>query len=298
MPRRNFLFRTVGFFEDPGIGIVQTPQFFFNPDPIQYNLNLHRHWVDEQRLTFEDMQPCRDAWDVAYCCGSCSLYRRSALNEVGGFPTESVTEDVLSTLVLLRAGYRTRYLNEKLTHGLAPESVEAFFVQRGRWCRGSLQILMLPAGPLAPGLTWKQHLMFLPHGFDWIVQVLIRLLVLLVPLMLLFFGLRPYQQVSLGTFFAYLFPVWIALKGVMFYLAPGRHFPLITTATTLLTPFYTLPTIISTLIKPFGAPFKVTPKGRANKHTSDRYVLRFAWLLIAIFALAMTMKSLSVFLPA
>ncbi len=39
---RNFLYRTVGFFDNPSIGIVQTPQHFFNPDPIQHNLGLAR----------------------------------------------------------------------------------------------------------------------------------------------------------------------------------------------------------------------------------------------------------------
>lgn len=49
VPRRDFLGRTVGFFDDPKVGIVQTPQHFFNSDPIQANLVAHRHWVDEQR---------------------------------------------------------------------------------------------------------------------------------------------------------------------------------------------------------------------------------------------------------
>ena len=61
MPYRPFLRRTVGFFSDPAIGIVQTPQHFYNRDPIQNNLLLQTVWPDEQRLFFDVMAPGRDA---------------------------------------------------------------------------------------------------------------------------------------------------------------------------------------------------------------------------------------------
>jgi cellulose synthase (UDP-forming) len=287
VPQRNLLFRTVGFFEDPKIGILQTPQYFFNPDPIQHNLKISDVWVDEQRLTFEDMQSSRDAWNCAYCCGSCSVLRRKAIDEVGGIPTKSVTEDVLSTLVMIRAGYITRYLNEKLTQGLAPESLEAFFVQRQRWCRGGVQIMFSAEGPFGPGLTFLQRLMFSTIGFDWIIQCIIRLTVLLVPLSVLLLGMRPYQNISTGAFFCYQFTVWLALKYTLWKLAPRRHMPLITTATWLLITFRIWPTVISTLIRPFGAPFRVTPKGSANRHKQDRFVVNSAIFLIALNVFAL-----------
>lgn len=290
VPHRNFLFRTLGFFEDPRVGVVQTPQYFFNPDPIQHNLGLNGDWVDEQRLTFEDIQPSRDAWDCAYCCGSCAVLRRSAVDRAGGIPTESVTEDVLTSLVLLRQGFITRYLNEKLTHGLAPESIQAFFVQRSRWCRGGLQILFLEQGPLGRGLSWLQKLFFATVGFDWLVQCLIRLLVIAIPLLVIFFGLRPYESVSTEAFVFYQLPVWLSLKGTMFCLAPRRHFPLLTTATWLLTCIRILPTVIATLIRPFGAPFRVTPKGSGISHRSDRSVQATALALIGVFVAALVMN--------
>ena len=45
----------------------------------------------------------------------------------GGLPTGSITEDMLLTMTLLRKGYVTRYLCERLAFGLAPETVDAFF---------------------------------------------------------------------------------------------------------------------------------------------------------------------------
>lgn len=147
VPSRAFIRRTLGLFTDPTVGIVQTPQHFYNKDPIQTNLGLMQEYPDEQRLFFDQMAASRDAWDASFCCGSCSIMRREAIDAAGGIPTESITEDLLTTLVMLRKGYRTVYLNERLSMGLAAESIEGFFVQRERWCRGAIQSLFLPWGP-------------------------------------------------------------------------------------------------------------------------------------------------------
>ena len=156
-PRKDFLMRTVGFFADPRIAIVQTPHHFTNTDIYEMNLGLGDHSPNEQRLFFDTVQASRDAWDCAFCCGSASVQRRSALMSIGGVPTDSVTEDILSTLILMRKGYITRFLNEPLAFGLSPESVAGMFVQRQRWCRGGLQLLFLRDGVFGRGLTWTQR---------------------------------------------------------------------------------------------------------------------------------------------
>jgi len=134
--QREFLMRTVGFFADPAIGIVQVPHTFYNNDPLQTNLAVRESVPDDQRFFFEAIMPSRDAWDVAFCCGSNSVTRREAMRSIGdALPTASITEDILLTMCLLRKGYITRFLNEPLAYGLAPESLSAFFVQRRRWAR-------------------------------------------------------------------------------------------------------------------------------------------------------------------
>ncbi len=173
VPYRNFLRRTLPFFTDPTIGIVQTPQHFFNKDPVQSNLSLEKVWPDEQRLFFDEMAASRDAWDVSFCCGSCSIARRAALDVIGGFPHDSITEDLLTTLAMLNKGYKTRYLNERLSMGLAAENLKGYFVQRGRWCRGGIQTIYLHNGPLrGPGLSLFQRVMFLP--LSWLMQYTTR----------------------------------------------------------------------------------------------------------------------------
>ena len=123
VPTPRFLTRAMSLFRDPTIGVVQTPQHFVNPDPIQINLGAIKFWPDEQRYFFDIVMPAKDAWSAAFCCGTSSIIRMKPLSEIGGFPTDSVTEDYLLTLRLKEMGYTTAYLNEPLTFGLALDPV-------------------------------------------------------------------------------------------------------------------------------------------------------------------------------
>ncbi|MBZ9602957.1 glycosyltransferase [Phyllobacterium chamaecytisi] len=290
VPYRHFLQRTLPLFIDPGIGIVQTPQHFFNVDPVQSNLGLENIWPDEQRLFFDEMAPSRDAWDVSFCCGSCSIARREALDTIGGFPTESITEDLLSTLSMLNKGYKTRYLNERLSMGLAAENLTGYFIQRERWCQGGIQTLYLHNGPLrGPGLSLFQRIMFLP--MSWIVQYPVRLTILIVPVVYLWIGALPLYFTSVSEYLSHQLPVLAAYFLLMIWITPTRYLPVVSSAIGTFATFRMLPTVVSSLIRPFGKPFKVTPKGTGNEENRfDKYT--FAWIaaLLAITAIGLLLN--------
>ncbi|GES46450.1 hypothetical protein RsS62_57020 [Rhizobium dioscoreae] len=280
VPYRNFLRRTLPFFSDESIGIVQTPQHFFNADPVQTNLGLENIWPDEQRLFFDEIAPSRDGWDVSFCCGSCSIARRKAIEEIGGFPTESITEDLLTTLSMLNKGYKTRYLNERLSMGLAAENLTGYFVQRERWCQGGIQTLYLHNGPLrGPGLTLFQRIMFLPAS--WIVQYLVRLMILIIPIVYLWFGLLPLYFTDIADYVSYQVPLLASYFLLMLWITPTRYLPVISSAVGTFATFRMLPTVVSSLIRPFGKQFRVTPKGSGNQANQfDKYT--FAWIAALI----------------
>lgn len=259
VPSRGFIRRTLGLFVDEGVGIVQTPQHFYNKDPIQTNLGLMQDYPDEQRLFFDQMAASRDAWDASFCCGSCSIMRRQALDAAGGIPTESITEDLLTTLVMLRQGYRTVYLNERLSMGLAAESIEGFFVQRERWCRGAIQSLFLRWGPLGPGLTPMQRLLFFPTS--WLTQYFVRLFLLLIPLAYLLLGLMPLQFTEAGDLLRFQLPLIVSLFLTTRWLVGSHYVPLVSVPASIFASFRLAPTVVASLIQPFGKPFRVTPKG-------------------------------------
>lgn len=288
--QRNFLMRTIGFFVNPKIGIVQIPHTFYNPDPMQTNLAVRKTLPDDQRFFFEAIMPSRDAWDAAFCCGSNSVTRREALRAIGDkLPTESITEDQLLSLNLLRKGYVTRYLCERLAFGLAPEGLQAFFIQRRRWARGAMQILYLAAGPFGESLTLMQRLLFLPT--HWLSQSLTFVLAPLVPLVFLWTGVLPMVNVTLEGVISYILPVVLAMVGGICLYAPKQYFPLAMQVMGMFQSFKLLPSILLTLIKPFGHVFKVTPKGsEARGHRYDKEVFWTAASLIALTVLGIAIN--------
>ena len=274
IPQQNFLMRTMGFFVDPRIGIVQTPHAFYNSDPMQTNLALRKTLPDDQRFFFEAIMPSRDAWDAAFCCGSNSVIRRTALRSIGdALPTGSITEDMLLTLVMLRQGYITRYLCERLAFGLAPENIEAFFVQRQRWARGATQILFLPQSPLGRNLRPMHRLLFLPT--HWLSQSCTTTLTVITPLVFLLTGLSPLVNVTADAVLSFIVPMILALTGGLQVFARAQYFPLASQVLNSFQSFKILPTVLATMVKPFGHAFKVTPKGRHARRSS--YAREIFW---------------------
>jgi cellulose synthase (UDP-forming) len=281
IPQRDFLIRTIGFFSDAEIGVVQVPHAFYNHDPMQANLALRKTLPDDQRFFFEAIMPSRDGWNAAFCCGSNSVTRRAALRAIGdALPTQSITEDMLLSLMLLRKGYVTRYLCERLAFGLAPESLKAFFVQRQRWARGAMQILYLAAGPLGGRLAFVQRLLFLPT--HWLTQGLLLIMTMVAPVVFLWTGIEPLVNVTTESVLYYLVPMVLAVVGGIWVYAPHQYFPLAAQVLGTFQSFKLLPTVLSTMAQPFGHVFKVTPKGSAVKAGYDRGIF---WTAITFVGL-------------
>ncbi len=282
VPQRNFLTRTLGFFNDPTVGIVQVPHAFYNHDPMQANLALRKTQPDDQRFFFEAILPSRDAWNAAFCCGSNSVTRREALRQVGdALPTTSITEDMMLSLALLRKGYVTRYLCERLAFGLAPENTKAFFVQRQRWARGAMQILFQADGPLGRNLTLVQRLLFLPT--HWLSQSLMLMMAIIAPIIFLWTDTRPLVNVTAEAVIYYLLPMVLAVVAGLWVYAPRQYFPFGAQVLGTFQSFKILPTVLTTLVRPHGHIFRVTPKG-AEAQDSD-YQRGVFWAAAALMML-------------
>src|SRR6185369_15495359 len=138
------------------------------------------------------VMPSKDAWGLSFCCGTSSIIRFAALREIGGFPTDSVTEDFLLTVRLRERGYKTVYLNEKLSVGLAPEGIREYAVQRTRWCQGLIQICRGRSGPLRFGnsLPLLLRISLVETFLYWAASFSFRLCCMLVPALFFLFDIR------------------------------------------------------------------------------------------------------------
>src|ERR1700686_883262 len=261
VPHREFLWRTIPLFHDASVGIVQTPQHFFNRDPIQSNLLVGNVWPDEQRFFFDHVLASKDAWGAAFCCGTSSVVRVRALEACGGFPIESVTEDFLLTLELDRHGWRTIYLNERLSAGLAPEGIKEYLTQRGRWCLGLMQILRSPWGPFShSGVSLSYRIGLVDAFLYWGVSYLFKLLCLLTPIVYWFTGVTV-GMASPGEVIGPFLPYYAAVMVTLYWTTGGLIQPVLTDVSHILTMPAALRGTVMGLLKPRGHQFEVTAKG-------------------------------------
>ncbi len=278
VPLPDFLSRALCLFRDPGVGLVQTPQHFINPDPIQVNLSAGHVWPDEQRFFFDVVLASKDAWGAAFCCGTSSVIRFAPLMGIGGFPTDSVTEDYLVTLRMKESGFTTSYLNEPLTLGLAPEGLKEFITQRGRWCLGFMQITRGRSGPFSRSskLRFIDRLSLVDAFLSWTAVYTGKAFALLMPIAYLLFGIHAVQA-NLGDLLPKFLPYFVWQSATMSWVSRGRSLTFMSDVGTLIVTPTILKAVFTGLLRPQGQKFKVTAKG------GDRGKRFIEWNLLAIF---------------
>ncbi len=283
IPYRNILRKTLGFFDEPEVGIVQTPQHFFNPDPIQTNLLCARVWPDEQRFFFNTLLACKDAWGAAFCCGTSAVFRVDALVKAGGMATETVTEDMLTTFKLEEHGYRTIFLDEMLSMGLAPEGLKEYVSQRARWCLGAIQQIYTRWSFFGPArISLVSRFSFLDGVLYWISNAAFKLMMIAAPPLYWWTGTAVISS-TISELVYWLAPSIVCSIVYMGFYARLRVLPVMTDVSQLLSGFVVARTVVVGLVKPFGHPFKVTAKGVSRDKISVQwnFLLPFAALALA-----------------
>ncbi len=283
IPARTFLKETVGFFDDPTVAIVQTPHHFYNPDIFQRNLRVGDQVKNEQALFFRALQAGRDAHNSAFFAGSGGLLRRKPLEEIGGFQTETITEDIHTSMNLHARGYRSCYLNRVLSAGLMPETFEGYLKQRKRWAMGCIQVLLRDNPLTKRGLTLAQRVDYFGSIFYFFFG-LPRLICLVAPLASLLFSTPPLQA-EVGQLSLYFFSFFIASAWVMRPVSRGSRNPFWSDIYEIAMCFALSFVALKALAAPRKErPFEVTPKGQRVK-TSTATELSLAWPHLITFGL-------------
>lgn len=280
VPHRHILRRTLGLFEESDVGIVQTPQHFFNPDPVQSNLLCATVWPDEQRFFFNVLMPCKDAWGAAFCCGTSAVIRTAALEACGGMATETVTEDMLTTFKMGEYGYRTIYLNERLSLGLAPESLGEFMSQRSRWCLGAMQQIFTRWSFFGRArLSVINRVAFFDSVLYWVSGASFKVMIVTAPMLFWFTG-TSVLRASVPELTYWMAPMVAANFIFMGFLTDNRILPLMTDMTQVLTVFVIVRTVLTSLVRPFGHAFKVTAKGLSTSGITIQWNMLWRFALL------------------
>ena len=258
VPQHHFLQRTIGLLAEPNVGLVQTPQVFFNADPLMRNLAMERWMLPDEDNFYRWIEPVRSAWGAVVCAGTAFVARRSALEQVGGFVERALSEDFVTGIALLGRGWQLRYLGEPLSAGLAAETLLDFVRQRQRWAAGTLQSLRLLQGPLRQrGLGLGQRLALLEGCLHWL-NTLPRLLVLLLPLSYGLLGVVPIV-ISTQGLLVRLLPLWLTLLVSVGWLNHRSRYALLNELPSWVLTVPLATTVLTSLLGRFGG-FCITPK--------------------------------------
>ena len=270
VPCPDLIEQVIGFFRDENTAAVQTAQDFYNLDSFQHKMNWRtRVGWQQQELFFNVLQPGKDRFNAAFYCGSPAMLRRSAIEEIGGFATGTITEDMHTGLKMQKKKRTVLYHNKTLAFGLAPQTYIGFSTQWQRWGYGCMQVMRIENPIFGRGLSFGQRLCyFASMYFYWMSYQ--KLLYLLTPIVALLAGVFPLittPELFVKFFFPYFFLNLIAsvlLQGGFRSYLRSEQF-------NILKMHVLMGSSLGLFRKKAG--FKVTPKSRANAASLSDVVL-------------------------
>ena len=284
IPQQQFLEHSIGFLLDPDVALLQTPQSFINADPVMRNLRMESWLLPDEESFYRWIEPVRDGWGAVVCAGTAFVMRRRALDGIGGFVEGALSEDYVTGIALRAQGWKLLYLQQKLSAGLAAESMEDFVQQRQRWANGTLQSLGLPHGPLrAYGLSPGQRLAYLEGVIHWLNN-LPRLVLMLMPLSYGLLGVAPIL-LDQRAIIELMLPLWGTVLLSIGWLNRNSRSALLTELTSWV---LTVPLVVSMICTVLGSSvgFRVTPKHRQRSRGGWSWFLALPLIVLSLFNLA------------
>ena len=305
--RRDFLMKTVPYFflprmrhQEDGtwavrkaeetdaaykIGFIQTPQSFYNPDLFQFNLYAEHNIPNEQDFFSREINVMRNSTNAVAYTGSNTVISRQALDEIGGFPTDTITEDFETGIKIQAKGYTTYSTLEPLASGLAPTSIRSMVTQRVRWARGVIQSIRNTKLITNKGLSLSARISYLlSYSYWWSFGR--RLVFTFAPIMFALFSLQ-----IVNTTFWQILAIWgpqylfysLAVRCLSSDTRNQRWNQIIDT---ILAPFLVIPVFLETIgVKQLK--FKVTDKSTSKPQHSN-----IAYIIPQLIMLAMSIAGL------
>lgn len=311
IPRHTFLMKTVPYFllpyyikedgkwrkrvkeeidPDYHIGLIQTPQSFYNPDLFQHNLYAENTIPNEQDFFSKEVNIMRNSANAIAYTGSNTVISRKAMEDIGGFPTKTITEDFETSVRIQKKGYITYATSEVQAAGLSTTDVPSMIKQRTRWARGVIQSIQNTNAIFTHELPIGARMTYLSAYLYW-WSFLNRLIFILSPIL---FALFDFQVVN--TDFVSLLIYW--LPGYTFYSLSMRYLSSnirnqrwSQVIDTILAPYLVIPVILETLhIR--QTKFKVTSKKKEiNRKKNFYYALpHFILLVLSLCAIIRFVK--------
>ncbi len=289
--KSTFLERTIGYFEDPNVALVQAPQVFYNPDPFQNNLQLYEAIPNEQDFFMREVLTRRSAFNAVLNVGTNAVFRRSSIDAIGMIPVGTITEDMATSMLLQAKGYTTLFVDETLAMGLSPDVFSDYVIQRDRWCRGNIQVLKKWNPLTLPGLSFMQRLIYFDGVLYWFFG-LQKIIYNLGPILFLATGI-PIYYADVFTMLLFFVPTYFA-SSLIFTLFnhKSRTYNWAHIYESALAPYLFL-SAFSELLFARKTGFSVTPKGAGGN--KSYYAFRVAMPHIFLALLSVTAMGMGIY---
>ncbi|HEV8121395.1 MAG TPA: glycosyltransferase [Candidatus Polarisedimenticolia bacterium] len=160
----DYLRRCVGFFRNPSVAFVQTPQDYRDVAPDDRYATA---CYDAYLYFFRISMTGRNEHNAIIFAGTMGLIRRRILELLGGWDEWCITEDAEISLRILDRGYEGVYVERSFGHGLMPLNFEGLKKQRFRWAFGGMQILRRHWMALLPLARWRDPSHRLTFAQQW-----------------------------------------------------------------------------------------------------------------------------------
>jgi len=209
--RLDLAHQLLGYFEDENVAYVSTAQFFETPPNDIFG--------NREAFFYTYIQPAKDASNSAISCGNGVIYRREALESIGGFSEWNIVEDLYSSYQLHANGWGSVYHPRPVTRGLAPVTGVEVLRQRLGWATDSLRMIIWDNPVFKKGLTFRQKLNYLHLGGFYLVMVT-QLMFFLAPALVLLWDVPLVRSESAWTYVVYATP-YFALQFLYVMLMGG-----------------------------------------------------------------------------
>jgi cellulose synthase (UDP-forming) len=277
VPYKTFLKETMGYFADPKMGFVQTPQFYKNQST---NVITQTAW-DQQTIFFGPIMKGKNRLNSAFMCGTNMVVSRKALLEAGGMCEFNIAEDFLTSLFIHAKGWKSLYVPKVLAEGLAPEDFLSYYKQQFRWTRGSLEVIFKYNPLFMKGLSWAQRFQYLISASYYMSGIVI-LIDLLIPLVFLFTGITAINTASMALALAFL--PYILLNLYTLQRSTNFTYSYSAISFSLSSFFLQLRAIIGVLLNQKTS-FSVTPKNQQHGNFAYLVIPHFIYIAVSIIGL-------------
>ncbi|GKU84389.1 glycosyltransferase [Niallia sp. NCCP-28] len=283
VPKINFLERTLGYFKDEQVTFVQAPQVFYNADPFQYNLFYEERLTNEQDFFMRRLEEGKDRFNSTMYVGSNALFRRTALENIGGFATGVITEDMATGMLLQTKNQKSVFVNETLAVGLSAETFPDLIKQRDRWCRGNIQVARKWNPISIKGLSWMQRLLYLDGIHYWFFGVY-KMIYLLAPLLFLLFSIYSIQT-NFSTLIVFWFPAFFSSLLAFRRMADSKRSVLWSHVYEVTLAPYMAFSVLSEIFFKEKGKFNVTRKGIQNNERSFLWEISLPYIILLVMSI-------------